>query len=60
MAKFKVGNKVEWTNTKGSKQTGIIIETSDYGKGIKYLIKYDGKFVAIWEEDLRRVNDNER
>lgn len=55
-AKFRIGDKVEWTNDKHSKQTGIIIESSDYEKRIKYLIKYDGKFVAMWEEDLEGVN----
>lgn len=54
-AKFRIGDKVEWINDKHSKQTGIIIESSDYGKRIKYLIKYDGKFVAMWEEDLERT-----
>ena len=53
--KFRVGDKVEWTTDKGLKQIGIIIESSDYGKRIKYLIKYDGKFVAMWEEDIERV-----
>lgn len=50
--KFKIDDKVEWTTNKGLKQAGTIIEYSDYGKRIKYLIKYDGKYVAMWEEDL--------
>lgn len=54
-AQFKAGDKVEWTNTKGVKQTGIIIETGD---NMKYLIKHDGKYIAIQEKELRRVNEN--
>ena len=55
-SEFKIGDKVEWTNIKGVKQTGIIVET---GENMKYLIKYnDGKYIAIREEDLRRVNIN--
>lgn len=50
--KFRNGDKVEWINSKGIKQSGIIIEYSDYGDHIKYLIKYDNKYIAIWEEDL--------
>lgn len=51
---FKAGDKVEWTNSKGTKQTGIVIETGD---NMKYLIKYDGnKYIAIQEKDIRRAN----
>ena len=53
---FKAGDKVEWTNTKGVKQTGIIIETGD---NMKHLIKYDGNYIAIREEELRKVNKDE-
>ena len=54
--KFRAGDKVEWTNTKGVKQTGIVVETGD---NAKHLIKYDGKYIAIQEKELRRVNENE-
>lgn len=54
-AKFKSGDKVEWTNSKGIKQTGIIIDTGD---NMKHLIKYDGKYIAVQEKELRKVNEN--
>jgi uncharacterized protein YijF (DUF1287 family) len=54
--KFKAGDKVEWTNSKGLKQVGVIIET---GNDTKYLIKYnDGKYIAIREEKLIGVKEN--
>jgi len=54
---FKAGDKVEWTNTKSIKQTGIIVELGD---NTKHLIRYDGgKYIAIREKDLRRINKDE-
>ena len=61
--KFRIGDRVEWTDRNNVKQTGEVIESS-YDPVLidtKYLIKLNNDtYQTAWGRELRRVEDGTR
>lgn len=60
--KFREGDKVKFNDFMTRRvETGVIIEASFERNRTNYLIKKDdGKYVAVFEEDIRRIGDENR